>query len=623
MRVVRCAMVRRWIPLILAVVSACGSAPAVSGPRPVATLTDSTDVAREWVELREAWQTPTPAWVAIRLRLERFIDRFPSDATTPLARLYLANALVALGEIAGAEEQLAQAGVMPAAGTMTDLSVVTRARILRAKKDPDAALGLLRPLVGKAVDPVVLDLVAAETVLSAVDSHRDYEAIAYMDAWLRDVGEENTEGALARIEAVLWAMDPVAVEGSLRAMRANPDSGASMALMRKMASRLARYAADNNDAQLAQWLLDGQGGSRLVSGADADSLKDLATSLRGKRTITGRTIGLVLPTATPELRDAAADVTRGVAFALDLPRRGAAEGDGARLVTRTQGGGDTLVAAFEELVGEGASVMLAGIDDGSSASVREWSEKNGVPVITLGHATLSTERFSFEVGDPIVRSLSLLAFELTSRHVKTAAVLAGTMETAALKDVTVTGLSLSAPLSCDPPISRATLPREAWAAAHLRALLVTGSDACARIAMTAVPSGAIVALGPRAAAGALGSTNDVKALVVASGAFPFGAPGARQDDRLVAYRGAFGHSPTWWTALGYDAAVLARRAVSALPLDTTTDDAEIRRRRETARAGIEAARASLWTTEAKGFEAGSHSLVRDLRVVELPIVRER
>jgi hypothetical protein len=77
-----------------------------------------------------------------------------------------------------------------------------------------------------------------------------------------------------------------------------------------------------------------------------------------------------------------------------------------------------------------------------------------------------------------------------------------------------------------------------------------------------------------------------------------------------------GSPPGWWTALGRDAAVLAAAAVTALPRDTTTETAEIARRRKLVRKALADARVSLWTSDEHGFDA-ARTLPRTIHVAEL------
>jgi hypothetical protein len=74
--------------------------------------------------------------------------------------------------------------------------------------------------------------------------------------------------------------------------------------------------------------------------------------------------------------------------------------------------------------------------------------------------------------------------------------------------------------------------------------------------------------------------------------------------------------PGWWAALGRDAGILARQAVSVLPSNTTADPKAVAQRHAIVAAALGRAQAPLWTTEASGF-AGQRVLSRSLRVVEL------
>jgi hypothetical protein len=74
-------------------------------------------------------------------------------------------------------------------------------------------------------------------------------------------------------------------------------------------------------------------------------------------------------------------------------------------------------------------------------------------------------------------------------------------------------------------------------------------------------------------------------------------PRADELDRFYATFGAV----RWWTALGRDAATLARLAVRQLPLDEATAAAEVTERRTRARDLLAAVRTRLWTTGASGW----------------------
>ncbi len=157
-----------------------------------------------------------------------------------------------------------------------------------------------------------------------------------------------------KIAQILETLPRSVLEQTYRTMRQRGvASGYTADAQKLVAARLARIAVETNDAALARWLVDVSGTSATQTGGDAGlELGELAASRRGLSIVSGKTVGVLLPTRTRELRDEAADVVRGVSWALDLPRRaGAAEG--VRLVTREDGVDEagTRAAMEEELAG--------------------------------------------------------------------------------------------------------------------------------------------------------------------------------------------------------------------------------------------------------------------------------
>jgi len=182
-----------------------------------------------------------------------------------------------------------------------------------------------------------------------------------------------------------------------------------------------------------------------------------------------------------------------------------------------------------------------------------------------------------------------------------------------------TTLTLLPPVHCEPPLSRGLFPTATWQKDAVRAFLVAGTQACARALSFSLPSGPItVGLTLEALTGFEGSTASMHVLGVAAGLLPVDATSAAKDPKLGIFATQFGSKPTWWTALGRDAALLARKSVQTLPLDRTDNGTEVTRRREIARSGLLEGKGALWTTDAAGF-AGDHTLPRTLRVVDLPL----
>jgi hypothetical protein len=74
---------------------------------------------------------------------------------------------------------------------------------------------------------------------------------------------------------------------------------------------------------------------------------------------------------------------------------------------------------------------------------------------------------------------------------------------------------------------------------------------------------------------------------------------------------------SWWTALGRDAATLARVAVRQLPADTAGEVHEVTARRARARTLLADSRARLWTTESTAWQ-GDRTMKRTICAVDAP-----
>ena len=109
----------------------------------------------------------------------------------------------------------------------------------------------------------------------------------------------------------------------------------------------------------------------------------------------------------------------------------------------------------------------------------------------------------------------------------------------------------------------------------------------------------------------------VHVLVASAGVVPRAqVSDAERDGELERFVARRGGPPSWWTALGRDAAALARSAIAELPLDATSEAGEVARRRAAVKGGIAGARLRLWTTDAGGM-AGGRVLGREVRVIEV------
>ena len=520
---------------------------------PVASLSNTPRAAADFAVLRDAWE----ARRLERRAVEEFLARHPSDGAAPLAKVYLAFVLMDSGELASADGVLGTLTEMPP-GTTRDLATIARARSLRIHGAPQSALDSLRPLVGKVVDDADREIFLEEIALSAIGAHDDYEALAYLDAWLRGVGEDEKDRVKGKIAQILETLGRPVLEQTYRTMRARGSaSGYGADTQKLVAERLARIAVQSNDAALARWLVEQSGVSAAQTGGDAGlELGELAASRRGLATVAGRSVGLLLPTRDRALRDEAADVVRGISWALDLPRSAGRE-EGARLVTRDDGidiaGTRT---AMEELAGEGAAIIVAGFDRASADRAAAWSEESGVAVLLLAAPSppRMPRKAAVVLGERAERELAMLGDALVRHGVKTAAFVADTPddEDAVGALDARGGLTLLPTVRCDVPLARAgstRFPVDAWWRGGARGWLVSGPPSCARDLLrdlVAVPRAAsakpAVALTLESGIPVNEVPRGIVVLSASAGIVPVLAskPEEARDDEVKAFMGRFG-----------------------------------------------------------------------------------
>jgi hypothetical protein len=125
-------------------------------------------------------------------------------------------------------------------------------------------------------------------------------------------------------------------------------------------------------------------------------------------------------------------------------------------------------------------------------------------------------------------------------------------------------------------------------------------------------SGLRAAIGLEAAE-VIGEAIRMPSLVATAGNFPL----KRGDvtSAMSGFKKRHGKAPSWFAALGHDAAVLARVALRTLPQDRADAKEEVDKRHQAARDALLRAEADLWTTDARGF-AGQGVIVREIGVIE-------
>jgi hypothetical protein len=171
--------------------------------------------------------------------------------------------------------------------------------------------------------------------------------------------------------------------------------------------------------------------------------------------------------------------------------------------------------------------------------------------------------------------------------------------------------------SCEQPSTRIeepTFPIADWRKAGIEAIAVDGPAWCARRLLHDLRSAkftpsVFLGLEARDAAQPFGGT-----LRIASCGY-LDEAAEKEPESLRAWRASSGQAPTWFQALGRDAARIAHDAVAPLPRDTFTRLQEVMQRRAETQERLARGEASLWTTTARGF-AGTRELSREVRFVE-------
>lgn len=606
--------------ILAAIAGALTIAAACSGSSrqseiPSASLAQSEESQQAFQGIRQRWTLATPRErLALEPSLQEFRARFPTDPLTRVANVYLAWIALERGDLETASH-LADNVRKGAAGTTRDLATLITAAVLCRQGKPEPALDLLIPLVGKLLDPFAQEMMHAQLIDATIQSRRWFEALAYMDDWLRSA-EPHDRGAIRdRLAVMMAGLPPDALELALRTMRGTRQRGGWSEDTRSLvAEQLSKVALGRSDPNLARTVIETPGAMETLGDA-GDSLAQLASSGGLAPRILDSTIGIVLPARNDLLRARAADVVSG-ALEVFGPGGSTTDADGGSgiapsespaLITRDHR--DIAApsrAPFDELAHEGAALIVAGFDADGALLASRFAESESVPVILL-HAPaepLINAKYTFVFGES-EDAISTVLTEAASRGGRKGARIGG--PPAGDHDHVA---------SCEAKAVRAgelRFPLADWHKQGVGTIALAGPAHCARDAFLELhtirwaPSLVVglEALGFEVPKSYAGTVSIARAGLMGSG---------RRDPAMDVWVRAHGDMPSWWAALGRDASVLARAALAVLPRGAATDAAEVARRRNAVQRALETATAGLWTTSAAGFAGGR----KIERVVEVP-----
>lgn len=597
---------RPWIFSIF--LSAAGVTPWVGGctaPSPESPELAAAASGRAQTELRQLearWEISSPIQRrALRSELREYIDRHGSDPSVARARLLLARIALEEGRL-GAAEEILKPVLRGKEGRTRDEAQVIWAGVLHERGEHEEALEVLAPLEGKLLTEDARQEFSRRRVMAALAARRWRLAIAAMITWVSQAGDQREEAR----DWVRRSIDRVPTRAMVRQLEdwhekkfEEREEEATKWLRRIIIDYVTGEALERRDARLARDLL-AHSPTWLRASDSGQELALLAALAQEEAQVAGRTVGVVVGGTTAEERRRSTRVAMGLVQGL----RPASAGDGDRsMKILAEDERESIETTMATLMGNGASLLVAGVTLQKARDALAFAEARKVPVVSMvdpGGQRSSEYGFVFGESDRTER-----------RAIQESAVLSGS-------DSPSQWVFVGTPeLPCDPPLVRPgvpVFPVDQWRAEHVVAVGILGDASCARRVageMAALEQPLPLILGLEAAAGPLPETEALWSLV--AGRYP-----ERRDRRSSDhFRAGEGRTPAivpeWYTVLGRDLARLTRAALKELPATTARDPAQVRKRHEQVRDALLSAKAELVSTEAKGFESG-HRLRRELAV---------
>jgi hypothetical protein len=362
---------------------------------------------RYFSELREA-RAP------LRAELSAFLSSHAADPSADWARLYLALLEVDERNFEQARRLIDEVKERTVR-RVRDLAEIAAAALLRAEGKPKQAILLLTPLRGKLVDPHERELYYQELVGSALAAKEErfalqaaYEGLARGEG-LRLEAEER------RLHRLLSAVSVASLEQAFAELL-KADAGASRSAEQKqrwqrwrraLRQELVKRALEGQDAELARRLLS----NATLAERRAESTSALSSlavaGAASKPRVLGRRLGFVFAMGSSLVRARSAEAARGIAQAFaDADAQGL---PAVQLATEVDTGeAGALEAALRALVGQGASILLAGVDEESAEGAAAFAREAKLPLITLAlpeQPEGSKYVYSVGLADAVVRQV--------------------------------------------------------------------------------------------------------------------------------------------------------------------------------------------------------------------------
>ncbi|HVZ35039.1 MAG TPA: hypothetical protein VG963_21585, partial [Polyangiaceae bacterium] len=538
-----------------------------TGLRPEAALASSAGAQAEFRLLHERWTSTAPdSRPELERELTRFIQRYPEDPEGRWVRIYLAWIRLQLGDIPLAERWLGLADP-GASGAATDLSDVVRASIDLAAGRAPLAYAKLEALEGQLIDADDRLLCLDRLVLASLAVQRYPEAVHQMLELAALAARRHRERVWHALEPRLAEIPLPALEASLPRVSANaiespsvrPAERAAAAewLRQQILQVLSQSAISRQDVGLAQRLVANAPAADPTSSGHSQLLW-LATQGGLTPTIAGRTVGLALELDDAHLRQRSMQVAGAIADTLEFAPH-AANLPPVQLETR-QVEGEAVADALARLAGDGASLLVAGLDPRGARLAADFAAQHAIPVLLLnepeGHPSALPDT-AYLIGTDDEAADQLLRRTLEPRV--DALITLGADDSACTEDGN--GGSATAALM-DTEVRRP-------------GVLFVGDVECAASALGALRGSErrwVVGLGLHA----LGASRAELGLrdLWTLGVGRLGST-ANSDPTYARWLGTRGRAPSWYEALGHDVARLAEASIPAAAAGLLRDPASV------------------------------------------------
>jgi len=590
--------------------------------RPVASLSSSPEMEGRFDDLRARWIDGSPAVrAAMRNELNALdieLDK-RGDGLEPIVRAYLAISWLYAG-VPAAAEATSRPLIDGPPGVANDLGMLVKGASARRLGRPREAIDLLRPLIGKLIDPFARPLLYEEITEAFLDESRYEDAVVYAEGWLRSSTtpeKKETRGAIARV--LHRIPDTVALKMLEADAVAAPEERHSPDMLMILSARVdeGSSAIATSDAGAAA----GDGGIVAAGDAAAAPTPTVATVIPVSMPVRfdPRTIGVLVPTTAPGLGASASAIVRAAAAVATPTLATALHADagsdasqpnllGHRLAVLDTGGtANGMARALDAAEREGAGVIIGGLTESEANALAGLAQSRRIATILLRRPTVLPPMLPGEKQAWI--ALGMSASDEARATLDAAKKGEGTAVIDPWPDA-----GQSVPPSDDPLRARCdatpktaggtAFPIAAWRARKVTTIVVLGDARCARklsdeiVAAANPPWHPTLVLSPSALELAHVSL-PLQRIVVGSGILP------ASDDAPPALRTLWidqGAPVSIFGALGHDAATLA---AAALPGDlvASTETAALQKARAITTTRLFGAKGQLWTTTASGPSA--------------------